>query len=212
MNRLSLLLAILASSSALRKVKKSHSEASTLLTEAGPSSPFPAFDAGQYKYKNSPELLPYDPHAQSTAVVIASDNMARFTVLTPRLIRMEYAKQKGRFEDRATIAVLNRNLPVPTFTSGENGGVLTITTSEVSLQYVVGQGPFTASVSVIFIIYSRFCLNLIYSFHFISLPPLVDLVRQQRECNFNFPWMDLRATFPWQLARHCTRLGRASEH
>lgn len=47
-----------------------------------------------------PELLPYDPHAQQSAMVYASDGWARFTVLTPRLIRMEYATVKGRFEVR----------------------------------------------------------------------------------------------------------------
>jgi hypothetical protein len=87
---------------------------------------------------------PYDPVANAQAVVVASDNMARFTVLTPRLIRMEQARVAGRFEDRATLAVLNRNLTVPPFTHAEAGGVLTITTAEVALSYVVGAGGFSA--------------------------------------------------------------------
>ena len=48
-------------------------------------------------------------------------------------------------QDRATLAVLNRNLTVPAFTSGENGGVLTITTAAVQLSYVVGTGSFSAA-------------------------------------------------------------------
>lgn len=49
------------------------------------------------------EILPYDPVASSGAVVVAPGGSARFTVLTPRLIRMEYS-HAGVFEDRATIA------------------------------------------------------------------------------------------------------------
>jgi alpha-glucosidase len=70
--------------------------------------------------------------------------MARFTVLTDRLIRMEYAYTKNKFEDRASLAVLERKLPLPHFTSGEAGGVLTISTAEVVLKYTVGKG-FSAS-------------------------------------------------------------------
>ena len=45
-------------------------------------------------------------------------------------------------QDRASIAVLNRNLTVPSFTHSESGGLLTITTSEVALTYKVGSGGF----------------------------------------------------------------------
>ena len=80
------------------------------------------------------------------ATIIASDKMARFTVLTDRLIRMEYAYEAGRFEDRASLAVLHRNLPLPsTFSHSEANGVLTILTNEVKLTYVVGKGKFTSS-------------------------------------------------------------------
>ncbi len=91
------------------------------------------------------QLLPYDPVANAAAVVTASDGFARFTVLTPRLIRMEYAWQKGLYEDRPSQAVLNRNLTVPAFTSSEAGGVLTIKTSAVQLTYQVGAANFSAS-------------------------------------------------------------------
>ena len=48
------------------------------------------------KNVNRPQLLPYNPAAASAAVVVATDGMARFTVLTDRLIRMEYAFTKVR--------------------------------------------------------------------------------------------------------------------
>lgn len=57
---------------------------------------------------------------------------------------MEYAKSAGVFEDHSTIAMLNRNTPVPAFTTSTTGGVLTITTSAVKLTYKVGSGNFTA--------------------------------------------------------------------
>ena len=39
---------------------------------------------------------------------------ARFTVLTPELIRMEWAAD-GKFEDHASFVFINRRLPVPKF-------------------------------------------------------------------------------------------------
>lgn len=91
------------------------------------------------------ELIDYNPLANPGAVVVDSSGMARFTVLTDRLIRMESISTPGdAFEDRATLMAMNRNLPVPSFTHSEAGGVLTIATSKVSLSYTVGS-PFTAS-------------------------------------------------------------------
>ena len=49
--------------------------------------------------KRRPQLLPYENLPDPAAVVLASDKMARFTVLTEHLVRMEYAKVAGRFED-----------------------------------------------------------------------------------------------------------------
>ena len=76
---------------------------------------------------NRPQLLPYDPTPTAGAVVIASDKMARFTVLTDHLIRMEEARVAGQFEDRASLAVLHRHLPAPKFTHAEAGGCLLYT-------------------------------------------------------------------------------------
>jgi len=90
-----------------------------------------------------PQLLPYNPMAPAGAVVVASDKMARFTVLTDRLIRMEQARVPGQFEDRASLAVLHRATSPVAFTHAEAAGVLTISTAEVVLSYHVGKG-FTA--------------------------------------------------------------------
>jgi hypothetical protein len=53
-----------------------------------------------------------DPVADPKAVVTFGN--ARFTVLTPELIRMEWAAD-GKFEDHASFVFLNRRLPVPKF-------------------------------------------------------------------------------------------------
>ncbi|MBQ9293373.1 MAG: DUF5110 domain-containing protein [Bacteroidaceae bacterium] len=73
--------------------------------------------------------------AQEEAVVTSGN--ARFTILTPRLIRIQYST-KGLFEDRATFAVVNRRLPVPAFTSTEEDGYLIIRTDSLTLRYKVG--------------------------------------------------------------------------
>ena len=52
----------------------------------------------------------YNPVADPHAIVTVGN--ARFTVLTPRLIRMEWAAD-GKFEDHASLVFLNRKLPVP---------------------------------------------------------------------------------------------------
>lgn len=90
------------------------------------------------------ELLDYNPVANASAVIVDSTGTARFTVLTPRLIRMELSRTPGVFEDRATIAFVNRDLPVPAFSHSEAEGVLTISTAAVQLVYAVGEA-FNAS-------------------------------------------------------------------
>ncbi len=77
----------------------------------------------------------YDPVANPEAVV--ASGRARFTVLTPRMIRIQYSS-RGQFEDRATFAVVNRNLPVPAFTTREENGFLYIETDFLTLRYKIG--------------------------------------------------------------------------
>ena len=77
----------------------------------------------------------WNPIADPSAVVECGN--ARFTVLTPRMIRIQYSSSK-LFEDRATFAVVNRCLPVPRFTQTTEGGYLTIQTDSLTLRYNVG--------------------------------------------------------------------------
>ena len=77
----------------------------------------------------------WNPLAEEEAVVTSGS--ARFTILTPRLIRIQYSTNK-LFEDRATFAVVNRRLPVPAFTCTEEDGYLVIRTDSLTLRYKVG--------------------------------------------------------------------------
>src|SRR5580692_9109070 len=79
----------------------------------------------------------YDPVADPRAVVTTAH--ARFTILTPQLIRMEWAAD-GKFEDHASLVFLNRKLAVPEFTheSAPNGGRTVIQTSALKLVYAPG--------------------------------------------------------------------------
>jgi alpha-glucosidase len=87
-----------------------------------------------------------DPVADPAAVVGSGD--ARFTVLTPQMIRMEWSRD-ARFEDRASLVFLNRKLPVPPFTAKIEGDALVIKTGALELRYQRNSGKFTpANLSV----------------------------------------------------------------
>ncbi len=76
-----------------------------------------------------------NPKANEKAVVVAGN--ARFTVLTPQMIRMEWSED-GKFEDRATLTFINRNLEVPQFKVKQTRSKVTIITSNVTLTYLKG--------------------------------------------------------------------------
>ncbi len=77
----------------------------------------------------------YNPKPNPNAVVL--EGKARFTVLTPEMIRIQYS-DKQLFEDRATFAVVNRNLPVPKFSTERKDGFLYIKTDALLLKYKIG--------------------------------------------------------------------------
>jgi alpha-glucosidase len=91
-----------------------------------------------------------NPVADPRAVVTLGK--ARFTVLTPELIRMEWAAD-GKFEDHASFVFLNRRLPVPKFEVNRSvsGSTVVIDTylqapqkEALTLTYVpTGDGRFT---------------------------------------------------------------------
>ena len=72
------------------------------------------------------------PNARAGAVILGDSY--RFTVLTDRLVRMEYQAQ-GRFTDDATQTVICRDFPVPEYRVAEKDGLLEIVTDKLHLYY-----------------------------------------------------------------------------
>jgi len=88
-----------------------------------------------------------NPVADPKAIVTVGN--ARFTVLTPELIRMEWSAA-GEFEDRASLVFINRRLPVPKFHKlvehgMGNHSMLTLSTDALTLAYSTSiDGQFSA--------------------------------------------------------------------
>ena len=76
---------------------------------------------------NQPSILPPD---QS----VLRGDCWRITVLTDRLLRLEYSRQ-GQFPDSATQLAVNRHFPPVSFRVTEYEGKLVLTTSALRLTY-----------------------------------------------------------------------------
>ena len=84
------------------------------------------------------------PTADDAAPQAVVNGHARFEVLSPTLIRMEYAGD-DKFTDQATFNAVGRNdFGHTAFTQSVADGWLTIATDKVTLKYKIGSGPFTA--------------------------------------------------------------------
>ena len=88
-----------------------------------------------------PPIPTLHPVANLNAVVIAQN--VRFTVLTDRLIRLEYSKD-DRFEDRPSQAFWYRDQPVPKFKQTMTNSSVEIETDFLHLKYQVTAKGFTA--------------------------------------------------------------------
>src|SRR5215475_7136505 len=80
------------------------------------------------------------PVATAGSTVICGN--ARFTMLTSRLVRMEWSA--GAFEDRATFAFPSRRADLPEFTYTVQGTELRIETQHLSIHYVDNGQPLNA--------------------------------------------------------------------
>ncbi|HZC74027.1 MAG TPA: TIM-barrel domain-containing protein [Jatrophihabitans sp.] len=89
-------------------------------------------------------LAPFvaQPAASATASGVIVDGHARFEVLAPTLVRLEYAAD-GAFEDATTFNVVNRDFAVPQYTTGVVDGWREIHTDAMTVRYQEGSGPFT---------------------------------------------------------------------
>ena len=83
--------------------------------------------------------------ANSSAVPAFVRGPARFQVLLPTLVRLEYAPS-GAFVDAPSVAVINRgDWPRTQTRSREEGGWFILDTGMLELRYKLGSGPFTTN-------------------------------------------------------------------
>jgi alpha-glucosidase (family GH31 glycosyl hydrolase) len=95
-----------------------------------------------------PPTPSFHPLADPQAIVRAGK--ARFTVLTGRLIRIEYSPNET-FEERPSQVFWNRQQPLPVFTTQHSAGKLTIETDALILRYrpsPFGLTPLTLSIQL----------------------------------------------------------------
>lgn len=78
------------------------------------------------------KILKLNPKSDND-ITVCGDKW-RITVLTERLLRLEYS-ESGEFEDRATRLAANRNFEKPPFEKYEENGILHIVTSYLHLTY-----------------------------------------------------------------------------
>ncbi len=82
-------------------------------------------------------------HGRAAEGAVVRRGDVRFTVLTPRLIRMEWAPG-GRFVDDPSQVFIDREQSVPRFRVTSAGGRLRIETETLRLSYKLGSGRFDA--------------------------------------------------------------------
>ncbi|MGC9671372.1 ricin-type beta-trefoil lectin domain protein [Planosporangium sp. 12N6] len=88
-------------------------------------------------------VVPPAPAGAAVRAAAVTDGNARFQVLTPTLIRMEYAGD-GQFTDATTFNAVNRSFPPPAYTTTvTSDGYREIRTSALTLRYRRDSGPFT---------------------------------------------------------------------
>ena len=94
-----------------------------------------------YFVKDTKKLIPNNKY-------IVKGQTYRFTVLTPRLIRIEYNKN-GVFEDRATALVVNRTFGDFNYSVGGEEAALTIATEYFTLTYAKERPITTNNIKVV---------------------------------------------------------------
>jgi len=79
--------------------------------------------------------------AQSNSVI---NSNARFTMLTPHIVRLEYDSTSKFVDDRSFVAI-NRVLPKVPYTIKHQGSWMIIKTSDMEIRYKTGSGKFTSA-------------------------------------------------------------------
>lgn len=87
--------------------------------------------------------IPRSFPSQADPAVVVTGPGVRFTVLTARLIRLEYSRT-NTFEDRASQAFWTRRQPVPAFTTTQTAEQIEIETAALRLRHRITAEGFTA--------------------------------------------------------------------
>ena len=82
--------------------------------------------------------LPFPIDGNCNPKACVQGDVYRFTLLTPRILRMEYDPE-GIFEDRPSQTVVQRNFPAPEFHVRDNNGCLEIDSHHFHLIYYYGK-------------------------------------------------------------------------
>lgn len=96
------------------------------------------------------DYLKLDFHPKAQPASIIQLGVARFTVLTPMLIRMEYDPLE-LFENRPTQVFWYRNLPTPEFSVEQNDDSLKLETEALRLEYhpsEIGFNPYNLAITL----------------------------------------------------------------
>lgn len=80
----------------------------------------------------------------NNAAMVTEGKDIRFTILTPHLIRMEWDSTE-QFNNNASFVVVNRQLPVPSYTVSRESGWLIITTAALEIKYQQHSGKFNSN-------------------------------------------------------------------
>lgn len=89
---------------------------------------------GGMAMKNFEERLQFNREPKADEKAIVKKGQVRFTVMTSRLIRMEYS-QDETFRDQATKTFINRRLEVPEFKVTDTENELIVETEHLTLRY-----------------------------------------------------------------------------
>ena len=114
-----------------------------LLLAPQPAAAASAAGGAASPYGAEPWLWHGSPLAPAAATVLSASGQARFTVLTPSLLRLERRGPGQAFVDTQSLAVWNRATPPVAFNASTSGNTTTIDTGALLLTYTDDGAPFS---------------------------------------------------------------------
>jgi alpha-glucosidase (family GH31 glycosyl hydrolase) len=115
---------------------------STSIRSAEPSTSVDSAERGAGAVDLSAHIDLALGRAATADTIVEGD--ARFEMLSPELIRLEYSPT-GQFLDTPTFNVLDRDFGTTSYTTTVSKGWIELHTSQITLSYRLGSGPFNAT-------------------------------------------------------------------